>query len=59
MLPLLAQSQRIFELAPVAINMFSFGPEFVGNEESLYTSTKFKAHANGVVSMLDTAVNML
>lgn len=52
-------TDRIFELAPTALNMYSFGPEFVGNEESLYQSPKFKVHAKGVVSMLDKAVNML
>lgn len=50
---------RIFSLAPVALNMYSFGPQFVGKEETLYQSDKFKVHAKGVVSMLDQAVNML
>jgi hemoglobin-like flavoprotein len=50
---------RIFELAPPTLSMFSFGPQFVGNEEALYKSEKFVAHARGVVVMLDAAVNML
>ena len=52
-------SRRIFELAPVALNMYSFGPEFKGKEEELYKSESFKAHAQGVVKMLDAAVNMM
>jgi hemoglobin-like flavoprotein len=39
--------------------MYKFGPEFEGNEEELYKSESFKAHARGVVQMLDAAVNML
>ena len=39
--------------------MYSFGPEFVGREEELYSSPAFKAHSTGVVKMLDNAVNML
>jgi hemoglobin-like flavoprotein len=50
---------RIFELAPIALNMYKFGSEFEGNEEELYKSKSFKAHARGVVKMLDAAVNML
>ena len=50
---------RIFEIAPPAIGMFSFGPEFANDEEKLYKSEKFKRHAAGVVTMLDAAVNML
>jgi hypothetical protein len=37
--------------------MFSFGPEFVGNEEELYKTERFKRHAAGVVGMLDTMIN--
>ena len=50
---------RIFEIAPPALGMFSFGPEFADDEEKLYQSAKFKRHAAGVVTMLDAAVNML
>jgi hemoglobin-like flavoprotein len=39
--------------------MYKFGPEFKGNEEELYKSEIFKAHARGVVQMLDATVNML
>lgn len=39
--------------------MYSFGPEFEGREEELYKSNVFQEHANGVVTMLDAAVNML
>ena len=50
---------RIFEHAPGALQMFSFSTGFDGVEENLYQSTAFKAHAGGVVLMLDQAVNML
>jgi hypothetical protein len=39
--------------------MFTFGSEFEGNAEELYKSEIFKAHARGVVQMLDATVNML
>lgn len=51
--------RKIFELAPGALQMFSFSTGFVGDEENLYQSDVFKAHAGGVVMMLDQAVNML
>ena len=54
-----APTSRIFEIAPGALNMYSFGPEFEGREEELYQSYVFKEHAEGVVSMLDAAVKML
>ena len=50
---------RFFELAPVTVNVYSFGSEFQGNEESLFESAKFKQHACAVMEMLDQAVNML
>lgn len=39
--------------------MFSFGPDFVGKEEELYKSERFKRHAALVIHMLDHAVNMI
>eukprot|EP00980_Cylindrotheca_fusiformis_P012811 scaffold3151_cov110-Cylindrotheca_fusiformis.AAC.9 len=51
--------RKIFELAPSAVNMYSFGPEFDGKEDELFQSAVFKRHAIGVVSMLDSVVNMI
>jgi len=51
--------RKIFELAPGALSMFAFGTGFVGDDESLYKSDPFKAHARGVVEMLEQAVHML
>ncbi len=39
--------------------MFAFGTDFSGDEESLYKTQDFKAHARGVVNMLEQAVHML
>ena len=59
--------KKIFELAPGAIGMYTFGPQFAPAEgdddgqikEDLYTSPLFLRHAKGVVQMLDAAINML
>ena len=51
---------RIFELAPAALDMFSFGHEgLAADSEALYKHPLFKRHAKGVVNMLDTAIGML
>eukprot|EP00980_Cylindrotheca_fusiformis_P012813 scaffold3151_cov110-Cylindrotheca_fusiformis.AAC.11 len=51
--------RKIFELAPSAVNMYSFGPEFDGKEEELFQSAVFKRHAKGVVMMLNMVINMI
>jgi len=57
--------KKIFELAPGAIGMYTFGPQFAPSgdddqiKEDLYTSPLFLRHAKGVVQMLDAAINML
>lgn len=51
--------RKIFELAPGAINMYTFGPQFVGNEDALFQSAIFQQHASGVVGLLNEAVEML
>jgi hypothetical protein len=55
---------RIFELAPGAISLYGFGDgaeadEETGVPENLYKSHAFVRHARGVVSMLETALNMM
>jgi hypothetical protein len=51
--------RKIFELAPGALGMFSFGTHFEVEEDGLYTSPLFVRHAKGVVQMLDAAIQML
>eukprot|EP00980_Cylindrotheca_fusiformis_P012808 scaffold3151_cov110-Cylindrotheca_fusiformis.AAC.6 len=51
--------RKIFELAPSALSMYSFGPEFDGNGDELFHSAVFKRHARGLVRMLDMVVNMI
>ena len=46
--------KRIFELAPEALSMFSFG-----DEANLYESPKLKAHALKVMNTVGVAVGML
>jgi molybdopterin-guanine dinucleotide biosynthesis protein A len=49
----------IFEIAPGAKALFKFTEGFDDDDDALYSSPGFLAHARGVVSMLDIAVNML
>jgi hemoglobin-like flavoprotein len=51
--------RKIFELAPGALGMYSFGARFVDDEDGLYSSPLFLRHAKGVVQMLDAAIQML
>lgn len=53
---------RIFEIAPGAISMFSFGVDFDEHDripESLFSSTIFLSHATRVVGMLETALTLM
>eukprot|EP00980_Cylindrotheca_fusiformis_P016397 scaffold4887_cov118-Cylindrotheca_fusiformis.AAC.7 len=57
--------RHIFELAPSAISLYGFGIDIddaeveIGVREDVYKSPVFLRHARGVVSMLETAINMM
>jgi Globin len=51
--------RKIFELAPGALGMFSFGAHFEVEDDGLYSSPLFKRHARGLFQMLDAAIQML
>jgi hemoglobin-like flavoprotein len=50
---------RIFELAPGAQDMFSFGTRFEMGSDAMYASKKFHAHARSVFGMVDAAVHLV
>ena len=50
---------RIFELAPQVHGMFRFAKDFEPGSEELYQSERFMKHATGVISTVNTAVEML
>lgn len=51
--------RKIFELAPGALGMFSFGSRFGADDDGLYSHPLFRRHAKGVVRMLDAAIQMM
>lgn len=50
---------RIFEIAPEVLGMFRFTRDFEPGDEDMYQSERFMKHATGVISTVDTAVNLL
>jgi hemoglobin-like flavoprotein len=50
---------RIFELAPGAQAMFTFGTDFEMGSDAMYESAMFHAHAQSVFGMVDAAVRLV
>ena len=54
---------RIFEMAPAALSLYSFGdgkdPAHHSVPDSIFQSPIFQAHAQGVVVMLETVLVMM
>jgi hypothetical protein len=50
---------RIFEIAPTALDMYSFAENFAADSDELYHCQRFLTHARGVIDMLDAALNMM
>jgi hemoglobin-like flavoprotein len=50
---------RIFEIAPGAQAMFTFGADFETGSDAMYESTMFQAHAQSVFGMVDAAVRLV
>mmetsp|Transcript_14682 Transcript_14682/g.20973 ORF Transcript_14682/g.20973 Transcript_14682/m.20973 type:complete len:152 (+) Transcript_14682:142-597(+) len=51
--------RKIFTLAPQVHGMFRFAKDFEPMSEELFASERFKRHARGVITTVDTAINML
>jgi hemoglobin-like flavoprotein len=51
--------RKIFTLAPQVHGMFRFAKDFEPMSEELFASERFKGHARGVITTVDTAINML
>lgn len=50
---------RIFEIAPGAQDMFTFGCECESGSEEMYASEEFKIHARGLFGMVDAVVRLV
>ena len=50
---------RLFGLAPNSLNLFSFKENYDSESEELYENKRFLRHVQGVVSMLNVALDML
>jgi hypothetical protein len=50
---------RIFEIAPAAQAMFTFGAGYEMGSDAMYASAKFRAHAHSVFGMVDAAVGLV
>eukprot|EP00549_Striatella_unipunctata_P020831 CAMPEP_0118702284 /NCGR_PEP_ID=MMETSP0800-20121206/17795_1 /TAXON_ID=210618 ORGANISM="Striatella unipunctata, Strain CCMP2910" /NCGR_SAMPLE_ID=MMETSP0800 /ASSEMBLY_ACC=CAM_ASM_000638 /LENGTH=174 /DNA_ID=CAMNT_0006603447 /DNA_START=66 /DNA_END=590 /DNA_ORIENTATION=+ len=51
--------RKIFDTAPAAQYMFSFGEKFPLGAEEMYADPEFLRHASNVVNAVDRAVSML